>query len=134
MDIQHITGRITPDAARPPKPENTGENGRNGQHLSFNEVLQQVQQPGELRFSRHAMKRLENRSISLNNSDMSRIQEAVLKAEKKGSRESLVLDGDHAFVINIKSKTVITALDMMEMRERVFTNIDSTVVTNQFST
>ena len=60
---------------------------------------------------------------------MQRLQEAVSRAEQKGSRDSLILDGDQAFLVNIPNKTVVTAVDMMELRDRVFTNIDSTVLT-----
>jgi len=133
MDIQHITGRISPDAATSPTaPVREKTDGLN--RPSFEQVLKQVREPAELQFSKHAVKRLENRSISVTNEDISRIEDAVKKAEEKGGRESLVLDGNRAFLINIKNKTVITALDMMEMREHVFTNIDSTVFTNKFST
>jgi len=132
MNIQHITGRINPDVTKSANPS-VRENADGFNRPSFEQVLKQVRQPAELRFSKHAMKRLDNRSISVTNEDMSRIHEAVKKAEEKGGRESLVLDGDRAFLINIKNKTVITALDMMEMREHVFTNIDSTVFTSKFS-
>jgi len=84
-----------------------------------------------LQFSGHALKRLEDRNIFLDEQDLVRIDEAVNRAAAKGSRETLVLDGDNAFVVNIPNRTVITAVDQMELRDRVFTQIDSAVLTNK---
>ena len=81
-----------------------------------------------LRFSQHALERLANRGITFKPEDLTRLSEAVDKAAKKGSRESLVLMGDNAFIISVKNKTVVTAMDREAMKENVFTNIDSTVI------
>ncbi len=35
---------------------------------------------------------------------------------------------DNAYVVAVKNKTVITALDKAHMREHVFTNVDSAVI------
>lgn len=130
MDIRHLTGRANPiDPVQRQQPLSNrvpltpgGEN--------FAEILERVQGGRKtLQFSGHALKRLEDRNISLNESDLARINEAVERAAEKGSRETLILDGDNAFVVNVKNKTVITAVDQMELRERVFTKIDSAVLT-----
>ena len=60
---------------------------------------------------------------------LERLGKAVEKAESKGAKETLVLLGnDSALIVNIKNKTVVTALDQSMMKENVFTNIDSTVI------
>ena len=46
----------------------------------------------------------------------------------KGSRDAVVLLDGSAFVVSVKNKTVITAVDAQSMREHVFTNIDSAVI------
>ena len=46
----------------------------------------------------------------------------------KGSRDSVVFVDGTAFVVSIRNKTVITAVDREHMREHVFTNIDSAVI------
>lgn len=127
MDIRHLTGRIDPGKA-PRQNGNTSQSLHNADGLSFREVLQKE---SGLEFSGHAIERLENRNILLDREDMQRLQEAVARAEQKGSTDSLVLDGERAFLVNIPNKKVITALDMMELRDKVFTNIDSTVLTKQ---
>jgi len=129
MDIKDIKNRISPLSA----PSSKGRDNtqvQQGTGESFARILQELsQQKNGLQFSGHAIKRLEDRSINLNKKDVTRINNAVNLAHQKGSKESLILDGNHAYVVNIPNRTVITALDMMEMRNRVFTNIDSTVFT-----
>lgn len=96
---------------------------------AFNQVLyREIQEAQEVKFSRHAQERLEARRITLNNEQISRLQGAVEKAQAKGSRESLIMIDDLAFVVSIKNKTVITAVDGENRKENVFTNIDSAVI------
>ena len=60
---------------------------------------------------------------------MQKLQQAVGKAAQKGARESLVLmQPDLAFVVSVRNRTVITAVDGDSMKENVFTNIDSAVI------
>ncbi|MGQ9629613.1 MAG: TIGR02530 family flagellar biosynthesis protein [bacterium] len=93
---------------------------------SFGEVLQEV--GGGLKFSAHARERLEKRRINLTPQDVQRMRDAVDRAEGKGSKEALILLKETAFIVSVKNRTVITALDKSQMKENVFTNIDSAVV------
>lgn len=81
-----------------------------------------------LRFSNHAIERMRSRGIQMNPEDLMRLEQAVSKADKKGSKDSLVLMGDSAFVVSVKNKTVVTVMDRTMMKDNVFTNIDSTIV------
>ncbi len=81
----------------------------------------------KLKFSNHAMKRLENRNIQLTETDINRIQTAVQKAEMKGSKDSLVMMNNTAYIVNIPNKTVVTALPVEQSEDNIFTNIDSVV-------
>ena len=83
----------------------------------------------KLKFSSHAMKRLESRNIKLSENELNKIQNAFERAESKGAKDSLVMMNDTAFIVNIPNKTVVTALSMDENSENVFTNIDSVVFT-----
>jgi len=49
-------------------------------------------------------------------------------AELKGSKDSLIICGDIAFIANVSNKTVVTALGGRQMTEQVFTNIDSAII------
>jgi len=48
--------------------------------------------------------------------------------EKRGGKESLVLMDDLAFIVNVRQRLVVTALDARERGEGVFTQIDSVVL------
>lgn len=79
-------------------------------------------------FSSHALQRLQTRSIELDAGDLAKINDAVAAAERKGARSSLLLYDDIAMVASIRNKTIITAMNGEELREHIFTNIDSAVI------
>lgn len=81
-----------------------------------------------VKFSAHAIERMKSRGITLDQDTLKRLDDAVLRAAEKGSRESLMLTDDAALIVSVKNKTVITAMDRQAMKENVFTNIDSTVI------
>ncbi len=81
-----------------------------------------------LKFSRHAQERLDARQIRLNDTDMVSLQRAVSRAEEKGAKDSLVLLRDLAFIVSVKNRIVVTAVDGEHLKENVFTNIDSAVI------
>ncbi len=91
---------------------------------SFADILAQTQ---KLRFSNHAQKRLDTRQINLSDDGLTRLTNAVAKAEKHGGRESLVMVDDMAFIVNIKDRLVVTAIDAKSRGDGVFTQIDSVV-------
>ena len=94
----------------------------------FSEVFKQQVGKSEIKFSQHAQQRLQTRNIQLTPADLARIDAAVDKAAAKGARDSLILMKELAFVVSVKNKTVITAVDGNSMQEHVFTNIDSAVI------
>jgi flagellar operon protein len=81
-----------------------------------------------VKFSNHAVERMQTRGISFNKSDMERLNEAVSRAASKGSKDTLVLMNDSALIVSVKNKTVVTVMDKAALKENVFTNIDSTIV------
>jgi len=81
-----------------------------------------------LKFSKHAQERLDSREIRLNEADMASLQRAVSQAEEKGAKDSLVLLRDLAFIVSVKNRTVVTAVSGEQIRDNVFTNIDSAVI------
>jgi flagellar operon protein len=100
------------------------------QGASFETLLQrELQRSGQLSFSAHAQKRLNEANINLDAGQMARLENAVQKAAAKGAKESLVLMDNLALVVSIRNRTVITAVDGERMRDNVFTNIDSAVIT-----
>jgi len=100
------------------------------QESGFEALLKaQLGRPGAVQFSAHAQRRIENRQIDFGNEEVARLEQAVEKAAKKGSKESLILMDDLALVVSIKNKVVITAVDANARKDNVFTNIDSVVLT-----
>lgn len=130
-DIQNVNNvqRVTPPApARP-----VGKPVEIPPQQSFRSVLQgtQTAQPAtteSLKFSAHAMQRLQSRNISLTTEDVTKMNAMADKAAAKGAKNSLFIMRDVAMVVSIKNRTVITAVDSDSMRENVFTNIDSAAI------
>lgn len=91
---------------------------------TFESVLQQKL----LKFSNHAAKRLEQRGIELGSRQLDEISSAVDKAAAKGSKESLILMKDLAFIVSVPNRTVVTAMDGNSIKDNVFTQIDSAIV------
>ena len=89
---------------------------------NFQEIFQ------DLKFSKHAAKRLDDRQISLSDDQNKRLSEGVAKAGKKGVQDSLVMVDSLAFIVNVPTQTVITAMDEEETADHIFTNIDGTVI------
>lgn len=88
--------------------------------------LDQVKQP--LKFSAHASQRLQERKINIDPQTMSKVSDAIDKAEAKGIEDTLVLTTDAALIVNVKNRTVITAMDKGSLNGNVFTNIDGAVI------
>ena len=90
------------------------------------EILKQQTQP--VKFSKHASMRLTQRNINLSDDQSMRLQKGIAAADSKGVNDSLVLVDDIAFIVNVPSKTVVTAMDQAETNSNVFTNIDGAVI------
>lgn len=94
---------------------------------SFEDVLSQIGKK-ELKFSKHALDRIKSRNIELTQQDLTKISDAVDRAEAKGVKEALILMNDKVFIASVKSKTIITASSEEQLKENVFTNIDGAVI------
>ena len=123
---------IRPPQINPVTPGTTQPVKQNINGPSFETIFnEQVAEQSGIKFSAHALKRLESRDISLSNQDMALLKDAVNRAEAKGAKESLILMDQMALVVSIKNRTVITAVDNGSLKENVFTNIDSAVIVKQ---
>ena len=114
----------------------TGQRGRvapqqnlTGEGLSFQEVLQKKVEPdSNLRFSKHASVRLQQRGIDLTDGQLERLMDGTRKAGQKGIKDSLVIVDELAFIVNVPNSTVVTAMDSKDAVENIFTNIDGAVI------
>ena len=115
-------GNIRPDGAVIPK-DSAGI-----KDTKFEDILKaKIGDSESVKFSSHAVDRLNSRNISLSYDDITRINKAVSQAEGKGAKDSLVVMNNLAFIVSVENKTVITAMSKEAMQENVFTNIDSAV-------
>jgi flagellar operon protein len=98
--------------------------------VPFDKVLRdqlgQAQQA--VRLSGHAVQRLAQRGIQFDQAMSNRLTSGVDAAAAKGSRDALVMVDGTAFVVSVPNRTVITAVDPASMKDKVFTNIDSAVI------
>jgi flagellar operon protein len=94
---------------------------------SFADVLR-TQQPQPVRFSSHALQRVERRGIDVSPATLGRLNDGVERAAAKGARASVVFVDATSFVVSVPNRTVITAVDRDHMKQQVFTNIDSAVI------
>jgi flagellar operon protein len=120
-----VTGPVPNLALVPPGPapaQPAPASQRAPQGASFANVL------ASLNFSNHALARLERRGIDLDAATAQRLSSGVSRAAAKGSRDAVVLVDDTAFVVAVRNRTVVTAVDSAHMRDHVFTNIDSAVI------
>ena len=91
---------------------------------SFDRVL--LDKADQIKFSRHAAKRLETRNISISDEQKARLENAAEQAMEKGMTESLVMVDDLAFILNVRNRTIVTAVN--DTANAVFTNIDGAII------
>ncbi len=117
---------IKPNSTQPEVKKSTNTN-QSDFAKTFKKELEKNQKAVE--FSKHAMDRINERSIDLNTENkLERLNKALEIAEEKGANETLVLIDQTAFIVNVKNNKVITTMDQNDMVGKIFTNIDSTVI------
>jgi flagellar operon protein len=100
--------------------------------ISFGQILEDKSnsftQGSVLKFSKHASNRLNMRNIELSDEQVVRLQDGMQKANAKGIKDSLVIVDKLAFIVNVPSNTVVTAMEQSETGDNIFTNIDGAVI------
>lgn len=105
---------------------------RHGTAGGFGAMLQQelakTERPAQgVAFSKHAISRAQERGIEVTPDLMDQLAGSVIRAQAKGATNILAMDTENAFIINVPSAKVITAITQEEMKENIFTNIDGAV-------
>lgn len=96
---------------------------------SFEEILKnQIRENKELKFSKHAQERVAQRGIEVTPTLISDLEKAVDKARDKGAKDVAVIGQNEAFIVNVPNNVVVTAMSYLELKNSVFTNIDSAVI------
>ena len=124
--IQRVSGLERRDAPRAPVQQRKPAGGF-GEMLR--QELSQTEQPSQnsVAFSKHAINRAQERGIEVTPDLMDQLAGSVIRAQAKGATNILAMDTEKAFIINVPSAKVITAITQEEMKENIFTNIDGAV-------
>ncbi|GAB4267935.1 MAG: TIGR02530 family flagellar biosynthesis protein [Candidatus Rifleibacteriota bacterium] len=96
--------------------------------VSFDDLLTRAitnSPTSPIKISAHAQKRLDERSIQMTPSLENSIKKALNELSAKGAKDSLVITDQGAFLVNVPSRTMVTAMGLDEMRDGIVTNIDS---------
>ncbi|MEA4988312.1 MAG: TIGR02530 family flagellar biosynthesis protein [Anaerovorax sp.] len=102
---------------------------RNTSGASFETILkEQLNKNESLQFSKHAKERVNQRGIEITDTLLKDLNNAVSKARDKGAKDVVIFDAKNAFIVNIPNNMVITTMAGSELKENVFTNIDSAVI------
>jgi flagellar operon protein len=95
---------------------------------SFRDALSAAAGERSVQWSEHALKRVEQRQISMDGDQLDRLGKAMDTLSQRGSRQSLVMLDQYAYVVHPPTHTVVTAVEPDQTKERVFTQIDSVVI------
>ena len=99
------------------------------QGVSFQKILEKESgKEQRVQFSKHASQRVQERGIVLNNNMLDSLNTAVEKARQKGAKDVVVIGEKGAFIVNVPNNIVVTTMTENEMKENIFTNIDSAVL------
>ncbi|MGZ3786891.1 MAG: TIGR02530 family flagellar biosynthesis protein [Bacteriovorax sp.] len=142
MANQKINNILIPNVSSIPSKKNTEKNNKlaPGETSEFKSLLDttldqseqtEVQpSPKGLHLSTHAMRRLQERNLSLDKEEYAKLQSAIDKLKTKGGQDSLVITGKAAYIVDVPKNTIVTAIDKESIGENVFTKIDSTILMN----
>lgn len=98
-------------------------------NVQFADLLQQKAGTSQsVQFSKHAARRVEERGINMTDNLLSDLNQAVQKARDKGARDVVIIGESGAFIVNVPNNVVVTTMSGTEMKENIFTNIDSAVL------
>lgn len=94
----------------------------------FNQALSH--ETSQLTISKHASERIEQRGIQINANQWDKIGLKVSEAKRKGVNESLVIVNNAALIVSAKNETVITAMNLQEASNQIFTKINGAIIVN----
>ncbi|MBF0544196.1 MAG: flagellar biosynthesis protein [Candidatus Riflebacteria bacterium] len=80
--------------------------------------------------SAHASKRINERNMKFSGDIQKQINDALDELQAKGAKDSLILTKTGAFLVNVPSRTLVTAMAPEEMQDKIVTQIDSVSIRN----
>lgn len=104
-----------------------GRTGSNDNQFA-NMMQERIQQAEGVQFSKHAENRIKQRGINMSEDVMADLNLAVEKARAKGAKDTVIIGSEGAFIVNVPNNIVVTTISEQEMKNNIFTNIDSAVL------
>ncbi|EOS74620.1 flagellar operon protein [Dorea sp. 5-2] len=127
LKLQHASAAQLQTRAATVTGANTGKN--TSTQVQFADILhKEADKAQSVQFSKHAAQRVRERGIEMTDSLLTNLNQAVKKAKEKGSRDVVVIGESGAFIVNVPHNIVVTTMSGAEMKENIFTNIDSAVL------
>ena len=97
--------------------------------VQFGDILQpKIGERQNVQFSKHAVQRVQERGIEMTDNLLNGLNHAIEKAREKGAKDVVVIGEKGAFIVNVPNNVVVTTMSGAEMKENIFTNIDSAVL------
>lgn len=91
-------------------------------------MQEEIRKEEGLQFSKHAESRIRQRGIEVSEDLMADLNQAVQKAREKGAKDTVIIGAQGAFIVNVPNNIVVTTITEQEMKNNIFTNIDSAVL------
>ncbi len=79
-------------------------------------------------FSKHAERRIKSRKIAISPKEMEKISTYIDLAASQGMKALLLITGKAALLASALNRTIITVVNLEQLQDNIFTNIDSSVV------
>ncbi len=105
-------------------PDKAGSRGG----VSFDDIMTGELGGNSVKISPDAQERMRLRGIPLGQVELDQIARAMDTVARKGGREALLIGRQATFVVDVPSRTVVTAWGPGETKGHVFTNIDSALM------
>lgn len=129
MDVNLIKKDYTPNMMQQNAPKTLDK-----MQLTFDAIVSQKMAEQEtpkndgLHMSKHATNRMAERGMEMSTELMMSLNEAVDKVREKGAKDAVMIGDEGAFIVNVPNNVIITAITKEELKDNVFTNIDSAVL------
>src|SRR5699024_6143974 len=81
-----------------------------------------------VKVSKHAAERLTARNRQINDATWQLIDNTMQAANQRGTTHALVITDEAALVVSTKNNTFITALHQDEAKDKIFSNINGTIL------
>lgn len=95
---------------------------------NFKDMLEGSQ---TVKVSKHAKERLQERNITIDEKAWQTITNKMVEAKDKGITDSLVVTNNAALLVSTKNHIVVTAMNREEATNKIFTNINGTILINE---